>query len=400
MSDSLLDELRESVVGKIAEVKTLVDQGREDYARLNAKFEEINLDDVKSLVAGKEGFKQAEEKVIQQEEKLADLKKEVDELLRRAAAGGQSQGKGSLGQQLIKSESYQCDPERFSFTYDGGLYQKDITQAAASAGSVMPYDRVMQQPLMPRLTIRDLLPSLPYDKKSIEIAVEKLYTNSAAEVDEGAVKPKSSLTFEPKLVNMSKIAHYFQVSDETLADAPFLGAYIENRGIVGLKIKEEEALLKGPGTGTKIHGLVPQATALAPIAGDKQIDTLRKAINQVYKAEMYATGIVLHPDDLTAIDLLKTTDGAYLMSNPVSGGVSRVWGLPVVQTTAMTAGQHLTGDFLQCGYILDRMQVLVKRSTENIDNFIKNMVTILIEERLALAVDRPAGLISGALKAA
>ena len=76
-----------------------------------------------------------------------------------------------------------------------------------------------------------------------------------------------------------------------------------------------------------------------------------------------------------------------------------MWGLPVAEADAMPAGSFLTGAFGLAAQIFDRMEADVMISTEDQDNFVRNMVTILGEERLALVVRRPAALIYGTLVA-
>jgi HK97 family phage major capsid protein len=65
----------------------------------------------------------------------------------------------------------------------------------------------------------------------------------------------------------------------------------------------------------------------------------------------------------------------------------------------MAQGKFLTGAFNLAAQVFDRMQAAVIISTEDRDNFIRNMVTLLVEERLALAVYRPEALIYGTLTA-
>src|SRR3546814_9358478 len=66
----------------------------------------------------------------------------------------------------------------------------------------------------------------------------------------------------------------------------------------------------------------------------------------------------------------------------------------------MTAGNFLTGAFRLGAQIFDRQDARVEVSTEDSDNFRKNLVTILAEERLALAVYRPEAFIRGGFAAA
>ena len=108
-----------------------------------------------------------------------------------------------------------------------------------------------------------------------------------------------------------------------------------------------------------------------------------------------ADGIVLHEIDWADIELTKTTDGAYLFANPQGNVDSRMWGLPVVATPAMTAGDFLVGAFKMGATVYDRMAVEVLISTENVDDFEKNLATMRAEERVAIAVKRPQAFTKG-----
>ncbi|MDK4627526.1 phage major capsid protein, partial [Kingella kingae] len=85
------------------------------------------------------------------------------------------------------------------------------------------------------------------------------------------------------------------------------------------------------------------------VTNETAIDRLRLALLQVELAEAVTDGIVLHPADWAAIELLKTTNsGEYLFTNPFNQTVPRLWALPVVATTAMTKRQFLAGAISTC----------------------------------------------------
>ena len=65
----------------------------------------------------------------------------------------------------------------------------------------------------------------------------------------------------------------------------------------------------------------------------------------------------------------------------------------------MAQNNFLTGAFNMAAQIFDRMDIEVLLSTENEDDFVKNMVTIRAEERLALAVYRPEAFVTGTVTA-
>ncbi|MFV3415312.1 phage major capsid protein [Pseudomonas sp. NY15436] len=148
-------------------------------------------------------------------------------------------------------------------------------------------------------------------------------------------------------------------------------------------------MLAGDGTGQNLLGLIPQATAFNNAlrkAGDTKIDTLRRAILQVRIAEYRASAIALNPIDWADLELTKDSTGQYIWVNVQDGGQQRMWRLPVIDTNAVPEGEFLVGAFNIAAQVFDREDANVEVSTEDGDNFTKNMVTIRAEERLAMAV--------------
>ncbi|MDR5777298.1 MULTISPECIES: phage major capsid protein [unclassified Caballeronia] len=269
-----------------------------------------------------------------------------------------------------------------------------LTVADRQAGIVAPGQRTM--------TIRDLLMPGQTSANSIEYTVETGFTNAAATVAEGKQKPQSDIKFDLKNQPVRTIAHVFKASRQILDDAPMLQSYIDGRARYGLMYSEEAQLLSGDGTGSNILGIMPQASAFKStldFASSTAIDRLRLALLQAVLAEFPSTGIVLNPIDWATIELMKDNQGRYLIGNPVNGTAPRLWNLPVVETQAMERNHFLTGAFAMAAQIFDRMEVEVLISTENQDDFIKNMVTLRAEERLALAVYRPEAFVTGEVTA-
>jgi len=194
------------------------------------------------------------------------------------------------------------------------------------------------------------------------------------------------------------IAHYMKASRQILDDVPMLASMIDGRLRFGLQYVEEQELLFGDGTGQHLFGIVPQATAYAAAFTPSlptAIDTLRLAALQATLALYPATGYVLHPTDWAKIELTKDTQGRYIVGDPQAQLMKRLWTLPVVDTQTMQAGKFLTGAFKMGAQIFDRMSIEVLVSTENEDDFVRNMITVRAEERLAIAVYRPTAFIYG-----
>jgi len=344
--------------------------------------------------------------------KTSDISTRLGDLEKRAARerdhGGQPADE-SVASQLVKSAGFK------SLNGGAARARAHIEVAAITSGnttvgagrsagtSLVPAARQpgIVTPAERQLTVRDLIAPGTTAAGSIEFVQETGYTNNAAPVAETTAKPYSDLTFDLKTAPVRTIAHLFKISKQMLDDVPGLISYLDLRGTTGLKIKEEDQILHGSGTGQNLLGLVPQATLFDDTlrtAADTRVDTLRRAIQQVRRAEYRATGIIMNPDDLADLELTKDAGGNYIIVDPVEGGQGRVWRLPIVDTTATASGEFLVGAFATAAQVFDRQQVTFEISSENVDDFEKNMATARIEERLALAVYRPESIVHGSFE--
>jgi len=280
-------------------------------------------------------------------------------------------------------------------------FDKQLGSGAASAGALIQ-PQVNPGILMPglrRLTIRDLLAQGRISSNSLEYVRENVFTNSAAPVAEGTLKPESNLTFTKETANVKTIAHWIQASRQVMDDAPMLESYVNNRLLFGLALVEEGQLLNGDGTGDNLTGLNQVATAYDTAlnaTGDTRADQIAHAIFQTSESEFEASGIILNPRDWHAIALLKDAEGRYIFGGPAAFAAKVMWGLPVVATKAQALGTFTVGGFDLASQVWDRMDATVEISREDRDNFVKNMLTILCEERLALAHYRTSAIIKGA----
>ncbi|OEG96126.1 capsid protein [Klebsiella michiganensis] len=386
-------------IGEISSQLTMViDQVKnfgEDVKRKMEAGETVSLE-----------LKQRTDESINQMNELKERLTELEQKSARRPNDAPAQRK-SLGELVVESEEFKGMDSSARKSIRVKLEQKDIMNEPATTGtgvsttnSLVVSDRVQGIIAPPErtLTIRNLLIPGNTASNGIEFVQETGFTNNAAAVAEGALKPKSDIKFELKSAPVRTIAHYFKASRQILDDAPGLASYIDGRAQYGLRFKEEQQLLSGDGTGANILGILPQATEFAPaltLSNATPIDRLRLAVLQAVLAEYPASGFVLNPIDWAGIELTKDNEGRYIIAQPVNGGVPRIWGLPVVETQAMAQNNFLTGAFNMAAQIFDRMDIEVLLSTENEDDFIKNMVTIRAEERLALAVYRPEAFVTG-----
>ncbi len=403
-----LDEVKDLIKGQSEEIKGAVAAVKKAHEELDGRVAKINEEleaKGKEFSETKEAFQKTVEKVAKAEDVLDDLVEKF------AQMPGKLQQVKSLGQACAESEAaknYQGGNVVLA-KHDGPLFAKAVTSDPASAGVLVePHrvDGILAEPDQP-LTIRDLLTVLPLASNAIEWVQEKLFTNAAApQASEGAAKAQSDITFEKKSSTVQTLAHWMPVSRQVLADAKALRAFIDMRLRQGLKLKEEEQLLFGDGTGGNLLGLYPQATAYDTSltkSGYTNVDQIRKAILQVALAKYPANAVLMNPADWADIELLKTADNAYLFSNPSATTVPRLWGKRVVESMSLTAGdgttggQFMVGAFGLAATLWDREETTVRVAEQHGTFFVENMVAVLCEERLALTVERPAALVKGNL---
>ena len=177
-----------------------------------------------------------------------------------------------------------------------------------------------------------------------------------------------------------------------------LQGYVDGRLRYGLMLEEEGELMTGTGANGKLNGLINNATAYSYGSTNATVlDTLLKAFLQISLQNLEPTGVVMHPTDWTNLMLLKDTTNRYLFSDPHSSEQPRVWGKDVVVTASQNSGYFLAGAFMLAAEIFDREDASVRVAEQHSTFFIENMVAILAEERLALAIYRAAAIVYGAV---
>ncbi|MBF8765340.1 MULTISPECIES: phage major capsid protein [Pseudomonas] len=326
---------------------------------------------------------------------------EMEQELVRNPGNSAATPRDTVGGVVIKSEAL----KQFAASIEGNRRVSVPVQAALISSGVA--EGVVEPQRLPgidaepkqRLFIRDLIAPGRTTSPAIFWVQQTGFTNAARVVAENTAKPYSDIQFATKITPVSTIAHMFKASKQILDDFAQLQSTIDTEMRYGLKYAEEQEILFGDGTGVHLHGIVPQATAFAAaFEVDQQsgIDDLRLAMLQAQLARLPASGHVLHFIDWAKIELTKDTLGRYILANPLGLTGPLLWGLPVVATEiAAFQGKFLTGAFQTGAQLFDREDANVVISTENADDFEKNMISIRCEERVALAVKRPEAFIYG-----
>ncbi|GFE94805.1 phage major capsid protein [Acetobacter persici] len=384
----------------VADLKTATDEVKQ--------FAEKSKTELKNLGEVTKETKASADKALTE---MNALSARLTEMEQKGARGSSQndQATQSIGQRFVAADEVKAAMARGA-TWKGTaqIEVKNITSASSTGVSgttgLVVADRqpqIIQQPTR-KLVIRNLLMPGNTASGAIDYVKESGFTNNADFVAENPAnpKPQSDIQFDLESLPVRTIAHFIMASKQILADAPMLQSYIDGRLRIGLGLKEDDALLNGDGTGVTIKGLMAQSVKYAQPAGvsikdETMIDRLRLAMLQTTLAEYPATGHILNPTDWASIELTKDAQLRYVFANPMGLSGSVLWGLPVAESLAMAQGKFMTGAFSLAAQIFDREDATVSISTEDRDNFVKNMVTVLAEERVVLAVYRPEALING-----
>lgn len=242
-------------------------------------------------------------------------------------------------------------------------------------------------------TVADLMLQGTTDNNTLTYMEETTFTNAAATVAEGAAKPESALDFTERTDNVRKIATWIPVTDELLADVAGFESYLRERLAFMVRREEEDQLINGDGTAPNISGILDRSGLQTQTSGlTHEADAIYAAITKV-RANAFAepTGVVIHPLSWANIRTEKDANDQYLGPGPFSGDtVDRIWGLPVRVTSAIAEGSAIVGAFRPYSQVFRRTGITVTLSTEHDTYFTSNKVAVLAEERLALAVYRPA----------
>jgi HK97 family phage major capsid protein len=365
---------------------------------LNKRFEDQSTEVNKTGAAFSKSQTELKAEVNALQEKIKSLGEQLFTVEQKAGSPGTAEPSLSFAEKAAQElTANKYNGGRLSI--DVGTFQKAIGSAATSAGVLINPDRLGYLPTPNRrMTIRSLLAQGRTASNALEYVRENVFTNNATIVPEGQLKPESNLTFTKESTTVKTIAHWVQASKQVMADAGQLAGYIDARLYHGLQLVEEAQLLNGNGQGDNLQGINTVAHAYDTSLNspnDTGADILAHALYQVSLSEFSATGIVLNPLDWHKIALLKDKNNNYLIGGPQAFASQLLWGMPIISTLSQAAGTFTVGAFGLASQVWDRMDATIIVSDQDRDNFVKNMLTILAEQRLAVAHYRPSALIKG-----
>lgn len=256
--------------------------------------------------------------------------------------------------------------------------------------------RVELSPQRP-IAVVDVVPMLPTDQSSIAYMEETTFTNNAAETAESTATTASDLIGESALALTERtrpvewLPVFIPVTMQQMEDVAGIEAYVESRLQYMLRARLDSQILAGNGStpnllGTKsVTGIQTQAKGADPTP-----DAIYKLFTAI-RADGHAEPSVLflHPNDWQDVRLLRTADGIYIWGGPMEAGPERIWGVPVVITTANAENTGVAGDYANFSALYTKRGITLSVSDSHAHYFTRGMLAIRADMRVSMVHFRP-----------
>lgn len=281
------------------------------------------------------------------------------------------------------------------------------SKAVPTIGSgVIDPDRLARLPQVTadqRLNIRDVMSSGRTTSNAVEYVREEGVTGNAGVQTPGQPKAELAVEYSLQSAPVRTIAGWMPVQNQQLEDWAQLRGLLDGRLRYKVQLKEEQSIMYGTGIGLELEGIL-NVTGIQDIAANGRyngsthtlIDVVRMGITDIFVAGYQANVVFCDPRDWETILLEKGSDDRYVWAVVTTDNGSRLWGLRVVESVGMeskVAGEVgrrevLVADSNMGAQIIDRMDLTVQVGLVD-DQLIRNMRTILAEERIALPIYAP-----------
>lgn len=332
----------------------------------------------------------------------------------------------SLGAQFVESRAYKDLQASGALASENSKFRSDPVVAdsrlrfmgAASdviqtesggpgAGLITPYYQPGILPLPQRPTIvRQLFANenMPSGDQ-ISYAAQTGFDNAAAAVAQAtsatlpanSLKPQSSVAWQRRTADAEWIATWMAATRQAVADENQMRSLIDNQGRLMITIVEDDQLLNGNGTSPNLRGL-RNAVGIQTLdlTASDNLDGIRtgRRLVKTGVSRLDPSFIIVNPLDSEEIDLLKDSQGLYRGGNPIGnfGFEQPIWRLQRAETEAMPAGKALVG--ARAGAtVYERQPITVLTADQHADFFVRNLVVILFEERLAFPIYFPTAFV-------
>ena len=403
-----MDNISETLQKKRAELKEVFDNPAEEGGKysaeqknaingLNTELAEL-VDEANNAKARAKNEKAMEEAVYAAEQ-ADNTPKTIGESFVNTDAYKGYQEAGVKG----LDSTVKFSPMGYKATLGAGLSQNFPPEVLRQPG-------ILESALRDPDAIIGLFDQIETDQNSFAYMEETTFTNAAAEQAEEATTAEATLDFTEKTASIRKIGVFLPVTEELLADVNGIQGYVNSRLGTMMKLRLDGQIMDGDGSAPNLDGLLNtsgiNSFAYGSYSGELgRLGQIYQAITEIRKdAFVEPDAIIMHPSDwydiVTSVtDQAGTTSAGLASKNPlfvVSGGFGadvtpRIWGLPVVASSAVNAGTQMVGKFGggEAAHLVMRQGIDLAVSDSHSDFFLKGKLAIRATMRVGLVVYRP-----------
>ena len=262
---------------------------------------------------------------------------------------------------------------------------------------------ILTDPFRP-VHLRDLLRSSTIEQNGVFKFAKKTGGEGAPAVQtEGSSKAQVDYDFTISEVTPKTIAAYSKISKQMLSRLSWLQSFVSTQMVNDLLNVEDTLLYDYAGTGA-FAGLYESASTYTPsgtvtIASNRW-DKIANAIAQLKALRFTPSAILVNPIDEMELLINKESGAGYSHPSLLSGQRISVAGVPVIATDIVTANTFMVADFNKSAELLFEDNIMTEFAYEDGDNFTKNLVTVRVEESIALPIYFANGMLKGSFATA
>lgn len=395
-----LQELRENTLNEFKDVETtdFDSEKKEEWAKRNERMSEL-VDQIKEAT-----------KIETEKSKMEEAVEAGKAVEPKAIHAEKVEAPKTLGQSFLESDAYKSFMEtgiknvKSELKWDPRVETKTTVTETTWPPGVVRAPRIQESAQLDPYVIPALIDTITTDQYQYKYLEETTYTNNSAPTAEGSALGENALAFTERTEEIRKIGAFIPMTEELLADVSASQGYIDSRLRFMVRQTISDQIIGGSGSGVNLTGILNKTGInsfnYSSFSGSlKRIGQLFEAITEIQKdAFMNPDAIIMHPSDwyqvVTEVNAV-TTSGAL---NPLFVGAGNfndavrpsIWGVPVVVSTEISAGDCLVGTFGggQAIHIVARQGMEVAMSDSHDENFVKDIVVMKATVRMGLPIYR------------
>lgn len=241
-----------------------------------------------------------------------------------------------------------------------------------------------------QIHLRDLMRTSTIEQNGVFKFAKKTSSEGGPAIQtEGSSKAQVDYDFTIYEVTPKTIATYAKISKQMLSRLTWLQNFVSTQMVQDLLVVEDTNLLDYAGT-SSFSGLWENATAYTPsgsvTTSSNRWDKLANATAQLRANRFAPNAILVNPIDYMELMINKESGAGYSFPSLIAGGNLTIAGVPVIGTDIITANTFLVADLSKGAELLFEDNIMTEFAYEDGDNFTKNLVTVRVEESVALPI--------------